>query len=160
MAQLISIGQLSARTGASVSAIRFYEDKALIQSIRNSGGHRRFLRADVRRISFILIAQKLGFSLDEIGQQLASLPNGRNPTAKDWAAISLHFKSVIDARIEHMERVRDRLDGCIGCGCLSLKVCALYNPDDVAAERGGGPRYLLDRQGAVSVQGEARKEET
>jgi len=139
----ISIGQLAGRAGIAVSAIRFYEEKGLITSIRNSGGHRRFLRADVRRLSFILITQKLGFSINEIAEKLSLLPMGRNPTKKDWEKISKSIRSTLDKRIEEMTLLRNRLDGCIGCGCLSLKTCAIYNPDDRASEKGVGPRYLM-----------------
>ncbi len=140
---LISIGELARRTGLSVSAIRFYEQRGLIASMRNAGGHRRFLRADIRRLSFVMIAQQLGFSIAEIGEQLASLPDGRTPTAKDWQAISRRFRASLDARIEGFTRLRDRLDGCIGCGCLSLKPCQLYNRGDRASQQGRGPRYLM-----------------
>jgi MerR family redox-sensitive transcriptional activator SoxR len=140
---LISIGQLADRTGVSVSAIRFYETRGLVSASRNAGGQRRFLRSDVRRISFVLIAQELGFTIQEIGEQLANLPQGRTPTQQDWSQISARFGEVLDARIAALARMRDRLDGCIGCGCLSLKTCALYNPDDRMAAKGPGPRYLL-----------------
>lgn len=140
---LISIGELARRTGLSVSAIRFYEQRGLIASMRNTGGHRRFLRADIRRLSFVMIAQQLGFSIAEIGEQLASLPDGRTPTARDWQAISRRFRASLDARIDGLTRLRDRLDGCIGCGCLSLKRCQLYNRGDRASRQGTGPRYLI-----------------
>jgi MerR family redox-sensitive transcriptional activator SoxR len=139
----ISIGQLADRAGIAVSAIRFYEEKGLITSIRNAGGHRRFLRSDIRRLSFILITQKLGFTISEIAEKLALLPKGRNPTKKDWEKISKSIRSTLDKRIEEMTLLRKRLDGCIGCGCLSLKTCAIYNPDDRASEKGAGPRYLM-----------------
>ncbi|MEM7767356.1 MAG: redox-sensitive transcriptional activator SoxR [Pseudomonadota bacterium] len=155
---LISIGKLSERTGVAVSAIRFYEDKGLIRSIRNRGGHRRFLRADVRRLSFILIAQQLGFSLADIADQLASLPQGRNPTKRDWTRISRQFGAVLDARIAALTNLRTRLDGCIGCGCLSLKACALYNREDQAAANGPGPRYLLGDAVTLSPVAERPKD--
>jgi len=139
----LAIGDLSRRTGISVSAIRFYEEKGLIQSMRTGGNQRRFLRSDIRRLSFITIAQKLGLALSEIEDQLASLPQGRTPNARDWRKISTAIRRQIDAKISLLERTRDRLDGCIGCGCLSLKTCALYNPDDVAAGEGPGPRRVL-----------------
>ncbi|MEO0712611.1 MAG: redox-sensitive transcriptional activator SoxR [Pseudomonadota bacterium] len=141
---LMSIGDLAARTGLSVPALRYYEKLGLIASIRSSGKHRKFLRADVRRVSFIRIAQSLGLSLDEIGDALAGLPSGRNPTRADWARISEGIRARIDERISELTRTRDRLDGCIGCGCLSLEVCALYNPDDRLAARGPGPRNVID----------------
>ena len=139
----LSIGQVAKRTGMSVSAIRFYEEAGLVSPDRNLGGQRRFLRSDIRRLSFILIAQQLGFSLDEIRTRLESLPQGRTPTQTDWKKISREFRLVLDDRIELMTRMRDRLDGCIGCGCLSLKNCALYNPDDRVNKNGAGPRYIV-----------------
>ncbi len=142
----ISIGQIAERTGLSVSAIRYYEETGLVTPVRTGGGQRRFLRSDIRRLSFVLIAQQLGFSLDEIRERLAALPAGRTPTQRDWAKISRAFRNVLDARIDVLTRTRDRLDGCIGCGCLSLANCALYNPEDRAARRGAGPRYLLEER--------------
>lgn len=139
----ISIGQVAARTGVAVSALRFYEEFGLISPTRNAGGQRRFLRSDIRRISFIVIAQRLGFTLDEIRTHLASLPRERTPTQKDWEKISRQFRSVLNERIATLRRMRDRLDGCIGCGCLSLKNCALYNPDDRARRHGPGARYII-----------------
>lgn len=141
---LLSIGELAARTGLSVSAIRFYEDKGLVQPLRSSGGQRRFPRADIRRLSFILIAQQLGLSLADIRAQLAKLPEGRAPTQRDWTRISNAIRGTIDARIAEFERTRRRLDGCIGCGCLSLKKCELYNPEDRAGLKGPGPRLVLE----------------
>ncbi len=140
---VMSIGQLARRTGLSVSAIRFYEEKGLVHPARNAGGQRRFQRADIRRLSFIMIAQKLGFSLAEIRAQLARLPEGRPPGKADWARIARAMRRDIDARIAALQAMRARLDGCIGCGCLSLKACALYNPDDAARRSGPGPRYLM-----------------
>ena len=144
---LLSIGQLAARTGLSVSAIRFYETKGLIAPVRNPGGQRRFARSDIRRLAFVQIAQRLGFPLDAIERQLAGLPRGRAPTKADWARISAGFRDALDARIATLTRTRDRLDSCIGCGCLSLDSCALYNPDDRAARLGAGPRYVLGSDG-------------
>lgn len=140
---VISIGELATRTGLSVSAIRFYESKGLVESYRSSGGQRRFLRSDIRRLSFIQIAQKLGLSIEGIATELSRLPQGRTPTASDWARISREIRKLIDERIAMLTNTRDLLDGCIGCGCLSLKKCALYNPHDRAARYGSGPRYLL-----------------
>lgn len=139
----LSIGALSARTGVSVSAIRFYEARGLIASVRSAGGQRRFLRADIRRLSFIRIAQTLGLSVENIAAALARLPHGRTPTAADWAKISRAIRASLDQRIAALTRARDKLDGCIGCGCLSLKKCALYNPEDRAQKFGAGPRYVL-----------------
>lgn len=140
---LIPIGEMARRTGLSVSAIRFYEDKRLIEPVRNSGNQRRFLRSDIRRLSFILIAQRLGLSLGEIADELRKLPRGRTPTARDWQAISAAVRGRIDASIAELTRTRDRLDGCIGCGCLSLTHCAIWNPGDALAAEGPGPRKLL-----------------
>ena len=141
----LTIGELARRTGLSVSAIRFWEAKGLVEALRTRGGQRRFMRSDIRRLSFALIAQQLGFSLDAIGRELATLPHGRTPTQADWTRISHGFRRQLDDRIAAMERMRDRLDNCIGCGCLSLRKCALYNPDDRMAAEGPGPRYLVAR---------------
>jgi MerR family transcriptional regulator, redox-sensitive transcriptional activator SoxR len=138
---LITIGELAARTGVAVSAIRFYEAKGLVAALRTRGNQRRFLRADIRRVSFILIAQGLGLSLEEIAAELARLPGTRTPNAADWARISKALTARIDTRIAALTRTRQNLEGCIGCGCLSLKRCALYNPGDKAAREGTGPRY-------------------
>jgi MerR family redox-sensitive transcriptional activator SoxR len=141
--ELLTIGELSERTGLSVSAVRFYESKGLVHPIRTSGNQRRFLRADIRRISFALIAQQLGFTLPQIAAELATLPEGRPPSAADWKRISRGFRRVIEERVAQLQRTLDDLDGCIGCGCLSLRKCALYNPDDRAALNGAGPRFIL-----------------
>lgn len=140
---LLSIGELAARTGLSVSAIRFYEGRGLVSPIRTGGNQRRFLRADIRRLSFALIAQKLGLTIEEIAAELAQLPQGRAPTQSDWERISRHFRKEIDRRIALLERTRDTLDSCIGCGCLSLNKCGLYNPGDRLAANGSGPRFVL-----------------
>ena len=139
----LSIGALAARTGLAVSAIRYYEAQGLIQPWRNAGGQRRFERADLRRLSFVMIAQQFGFTLPQIKAELDHLPGGRTPTKADWARISAGFRGVLDDRIATLTKLRDNLDGCIGCGCLSLEACALYNPTDRAAEKGPGPRYLM-----------------
>ncbi len=141
--QGLSIGALADRTGLAVSAIRYYESQGLIAPWRNGGGQRRFHRADIRRLSFVMIAQKFGFSLPEIRELLAGLPGQRTPTPADWTRISATFRTRLDARIETLQKLRDNLDGCIGCGCLSLPTCKLYNPDDRARARGSGPRYLM-----------------
>jgi MerR family redox-sensitive transcriptional activator SoxR len=140
---LLSIGELATRTGLSVSAIRFYEERGLVAPMRNAGKQRRFPRSDIRRLSFVLIAQQIGFTIEEIGALLAQLPRKRTPTLKDWEAISRDFRRELDARITAMTRMRDNLDGCIGCGCLSLKKCQLYNPADRVRRHGPGPRFLL-----------------
>lgn len=139
----LSIGDLAVRTGVSVSAIRFYERKGLISPDRNHGNQRRYEGSDIRRLSFILIAQKIGLSIDQIQSVMASLPDGRTPSKADWAKISRTFRKTLDQRIALMERMRDNLDGCIGCGCLSLKVCSLYNSNDKAYRLGVGPRYII-----------------
>ena len=140
---LLPIGELAQRTGLSVSAIRYYESKGLIEPHRTGGNQRRFLRSDIRRLSFILIAQRLGLSLVEIEAQLSRLPQGRTHDARDWTSISGGIRDQLDARIAELQRARDNLDGCIGCGCLSLKKCALYNPEDRLAAAGPGPRNVL-----------------
>jgi MerR family redox-sensitive transcriptional activator SoxR len=139
---MLAIGDLAARTGLAVSAIRFYEARGLVSALRNAGGQRRFMRSDIRRLSFIRIAQQLGFTIEEIGGLLASLPLGRTPTQKDWATISRVFRRRLDERIAAMSHMRDKLDQCIGCGCLSLRRCGLYNPQDRLAAQGAGPQLL------------------
>lgn len=151
---LIAIGELASRTGVAVSAIRFYEAKGLVEALRTSGGQRRFLRADIRRISFVLIAQQLGLSLEEIADELGRLPAGRTPNGADWTRISTALGTRIEAQIAALETTRELLGQCIGCGCLSLKKCGLYNRDDKAAQRGAGPRYLLgDRATEIAEVG-------
>ncbi len=140
---LLAIGELARRTGLSVSAIRYYEARGLVASLRTSGGQRRFFRGDIRRLSFILIAQRLGMSLDQIEAELARLPQGRTPGRRDWERISGGLLTMLDAQIAALQQTRTNLTGCIGCGCLSLDRCALYNPADKAAARGAGPRYVL-----------------
>ena len=142
--KFITIGQLSRRTGVAVSALRFYEDKGLLDPIRTAGNQRRFMRGDIRRVSFILIAQKLGLGLAEIEAHLADLPQGRNPTVADWQKISRQMRTQIDERIKLLNRTRNQLDQCIGCGCLSLTKCQLYNKDDRLGLKGPGPRAVLD----------------
>lgn len=140
---LIPIGALAKRTGLAVSAIRFYESKGLLTSLRTAGNQRRFLRSDIRRLSFILIAQRLGLGLAEIEQALATLPQGRTPTLTDWQRISRSLRGELDAKMNLLSRTRAKLDECIGCGCLSLTKCRLYNADDVAGAQGPGPRFVL-----------------
>jgi MerR family redox-sensitive transcriptional activator SoxR len=140
---LLTIGDLARRTGLAVSAIRFYEARGLVRAVRTRGNQRRFARSDIRRLSFALIAQRMGLSLGEIEAELSSLPKDQAPSRDDWRAISTRVRGAIEARIEMLERTRDLLDGCIGCGCLSLDRCALYNPGDRAARAGAGPRFLL-----------------
>jgi len=140
----LTIGQIAARTGLSLSAIRFYEAKGLIAPPRTAGGQRRYPRHELRRLSFILIAQRLGFSLAEIKATLASLPDKRPPNARDWENLARGFRVELDTRIAMLGALRETLDGCIGCGCLSLTKCRLYNKDDWKAERGSGPRAVID----------------
>jgi MerR family transcriptional regulator, redox-sensitive transcriptional activator SoxR len=143
VAELLTIGQLSGRTGLAVSAIRYYEAQRLVSPLRNAGGQRRFARSDIRRLSFVMIAQQFGFTLPQIRRELDRLPDGRAPNRDDWSRISAAFREALDAKIDTLTRLRENLDGCIGCGCLSLEKCALYNPLDRAGRRGTGPRYLL-----------------
>jgi len=141
--ELLSIGKLASRTGLSITAIRFYEAEGLVTARRNAGGQRRFTRADIRRLSFIKISQGLGFSLSDIRQVLLNLPDKRTPTKRDWEKLSREFAADIDKRIEALSKLQSTLTSCIGCGCLSLAKCRLYNPDDEAAKHGPGPRYLM-----------------
>lgn len=139
----LSIGQIADRTGLAISAVRYYETQGLVSPDRNNGGQRRFRRTDIRRLSFVMIAQQLGLSISDIRSQLNKLPSARTPTQKDWRVMSGEFRRHIEERIAALELMRDRLDGCIGCGCLSLRNCALYNPSDRVSAKGSGPRYLL-----------------
>ena len=143
MDEQLTIGALSERTGVATSALRFYEAQGLIQADRSDGGQRRYTRDTLRRVSFVRIAQQVGLSLDEIRDALSSLPEGRTPTPRDWERLSSSWRPRIDGQIAMLERLRDRLSGCIGCGCLSLKVCRLANPGDEAAALGPGPRWIL-----------------
>lgn len=143
MTDALTIGELAARTGISVSAIRFYEARGLIEPMRSGGNQRKFFRSDIRRVSFILIAQRIGLSIEQIRRELSKLPYGRTPGQKDWRQISGGLKIMLDEQIARLEQTRQNLDGCIGCGCLSLKKCALYNPGDRAAAKGAGPRYTM-----------------
>lgn len=140
---MLTIGEVADRTGVARSALRFYEAEGLIEADRSSGGQRRFPRHMLRRVAFIRVAQRVGLSLDEIRGALATLPEGRTPTKADWQKLSRSWRPRIDEQIAVLERLRDQLSSCIGCGCLSLRSCALYNPQDVAADLGEGPRYLL-----------------
>ena len=141
---LLTIGETAERAGVATSALRFYEREGLITSARTDGGQRRYERDVLRRVAFVRAAQRVGLTLDEIRDSLASLPEGRTPTARDWERLSRSWRPILDARIAELERLRDRLDACIGCGCLSLKTCALSNPGDAAAKLGPGARWLLD----------------
>lgn len=145
---MISIGQMADRTGLAVSAIRFYEAEGLVRPIRTAGGQRQFHRADIRRLSFVRISQQLGFTIADIRDQMQKLPEGRTPNRADWTRLARGFRADLDVRIASLQKLRDSLDGCIGCGCLSLKRCALYNPNDQARRAGPGPRYLMGNDAA------------
>ena len=139
----LAIGQVADRTGVAVSALRYYEQEGLIRSERSRGGQRRFPRDVLRRVAFVKIAQQVGLSLEAIRTALAGLPDDRTPTRADWTRLSASWRPLLDQRIATLERLRDDLDSCIGCGCLSLRACALYNPGDAAASLGEGARYLV-----------------
>jgi MerR family redox-sensitive transcriptional activator SoxR len=141
--KVLAINEVARRSGVAASALRFYEERGLIASARAGSGHRRYPRAVLRRIAFIVFAQKIGLSLDEIAGELAKLPADRVPTRRDWTRLSSEWTKRIDARIAELERLRDGLSECIGCGCLSIDRCKLANPEDKAGRRGPGPRYWL-----------------
>jgi MerR family redox-sensitive transcriptional activator SoxR len=140
----LSIGAVAERSGVAHSALRYYEAEGLISSHRTAAGHRRYPRVVLRRLAFIRSAQQVGLSLDEIRDALATLPDGRTPTTDDWSRLARAWRPRVDARIWELERMRDRLEGCIGCGCLSLERCRLLNPGDEAAARGPGPRWVIE----------------
>jgi MerR family redox-sensitive transcriptional activator SoxR len=149
MSELLTIGETSRRSGVAASALRFYEEKGLIESERAGSGHRRYPRPVLRRIAFIVFAQRVGLTLEEIGEELAKLPPHQAPTRRDWSRLSATWSTRIDARIAELERLKAGLTECIGCGCLSLARCKLANPGDRAASLGAGPRYWLgDRPAA------------
>ncbi|MFE6665441.1 redox-sensitive transcriptional activator SoxR [Streptomyces sp. NPDC057697] len=143
--QELTVGQLSARSGAAVSALHFYEAKGLISSRRTSGNQRRFSRDALRRVAFVRAAQRVGIPLATIRDALAELPEERTPTREDWARLSAAWRSELDERIERLGRLRDHLTDCIGCGCLSLENCVLSNPDDVSGQRISGSRLMPER---------------
>lgn len=143
MEDLLNIGDVARRSGVAASALRFYEERGLIRSERKGAGQRRFRRSVLRRVAFIVFAQRIGLSLDEIGAELSKLPPNRAPTGRDWSRLSKTWTSRIDERIEELERLREGLTQCIGCGCLSLDRCRLSNPGDRAARQGPGPRYWI-----------------
>jgi MerR family redox-sensitive transcriptional activator SoxR len=148
MATMLTIGDVARRSGVAASALRFYEERGLITSERAGSGHRRFPRAALRRVAFIVFAQKIGLSLDEIGVELAKLPPDRAPTGHDWERLSAAWSARIDERIAELQRLKAGLTECIGCGCLSLERCRFANPGDRAARLGPGPRYWIgDRPG-------------
>lgn len=141
----LTIGELAERSGLASSAIRFYEERGLVGSRRTTGNQRRYARATLRRLAFIRTAQRVGLSLDEIEAALATLPSNRTPTKADWSRLSRTWRPRLDTQIAQLERLRDTLDSCIGCGCLSLRRCRLSNPDDVVAARGPGAVFLEGR---------------
>jgi MerR family redox-sensitive transcriptional activator SoxR len=140
---LMTIAEVARRSGVAASALRFYEERGLIRSQRAGSRHRRFARAALRRIAFIVFAQKMGLTLDEVGAALSKLPSEGAPGKVDWARISASWTARIDERIAELERLRDGLTKCIGCGCLSLRQCRLANPDDRSGKSGPGPRFWL-----------------
>lgn len=142
--RLLTIGELSRRTGAAASALRFYEERGLIRSERTTAGHRRYRRATLRRVAFIVFAQRLGLTLEEIRTELDMLPGDRLPRGADWERLSARWRSRVDERIAELLRLRRGLSECIGCGCLSLESCAILNPGDRAGELGPGPRHWID----------------
>jgi MerR family redox-sensitive transcriptional activator SoxR len=142
------ISEFARRSGLAASALRFYEAQGLLAASRSAGGQRRFARADLRRVAFVRAAQAVGLTLPQIQAALATLPGQRTPTAADWARLSRAWQPLLDARIAELTRLRDQLSSCIGCGCLSLTRCALYNPGDAAARLGPGARYLLGNRAA------------
>ena len=139
----LAIGEVAARSGIAASALRFYEAEGLIQAERDAAGRRWYPRAVLRLVAFIRTAQRLGISLAEVRAALGELPDGRTPNRADWTRLSRRWRPVLDRRIQELMLLRDKLDGCIGCGCLSLRRCRLYNPDDQMAADGPGPRHLL-----------------
>jgi len=139
----LTVGDLAARSGVAVSTLHYYERRGLLSAARSTGNQRRYPRAALRRVAFIRAAQQLGIGLAEIGAALAELPQQRTPTKADWSRLSSHWREQLDRRIAALQALRDRLDGCIGCGCLSLRACALYNPQDRCAEQGIGPQRLI-----------------
>ncbi len=143
MSEPLTIGEVARRSGVATSALRFYEDRGLIRSTRTAGGHRTYERPVIRRIAFIVFAQRVGLTLGEVEQELSKLPENRVPRRADWAKLSASWTGRIDARIAELQRLRAGLTECIGCGCLSLDRCQLANPDDRAAAQGPGPRYQL-----------------
>jgi MerR family transcriptional regulator, redox-sensitive transcriptional activator SoxR len=143
LANRVTIGELARRAGVATSALRYYEQLGLISSERTAGGQRRYARAMLRRVAFVRAAQTVGLSLDEVRAALARLPDERTPNKADWNKVSATWTRRIDERIAELERLRQTLNGCVGCGCLSLRTCRLSNPDDTAATRGTGARWLL-----------------
>jgi MerR family redox-sensitive transcriptional activator SoxR len=139
----LTIGEVAARSGVTTSALRFYETKDLIESTRTDGNQRRYPRAVLRRVALIRAAQEVGLSLNEVSDALQTLPHDKTPTKGDWERLSRSWQERLDQQIDELEALRNELTDCIGCGCLSLKSCAIFNPSDAIAARGSGPRYLL-----------------
>jgi MerR family transcriptional regulator, redox-sensitive transcriptional activator SoxR len=139
----MTVGEIARRAGLATSAVRYYESEGLIHSERTAAGHRRYHADVLRRVSFIRTAQLVGLSLAEIHEALSTLPEGRTPNSSDWSRLARSWQPQLERRIAMLTRMRDQLDECIGCGCLSLTSCGLWNPDDIAASLGDGPRYLL-----------------
>ncbi len=137
------IGELARRAGVAASALRFYEAEGLIHGSRSTGGRRQYPRDTLRRVAFLRAGQRVGLTLDELRRALATLPEGRTPTKADWERLARQWQALLDERLALLQRLRDTLGGCIGCGCLSLKACALYNPDDAVSARGPGARRLM-----------------
>jgi MerR family redox-sensitive transcriptional activator SoxR len=152
MPELLTIGEVAKRSGVAASALRFYEERGLITSERAGSGHRRYPRPVLRRIAFIVFAQRVGLTLEEIGAELAKLPPDRAPTRRDWSRLTRTWSVRIDHRIAELERLKAGLTDCIGCGCLSLDRCRLANPDDRAAAGGSGPRYWIGDRPMTEVR--------
>ena len=148
----LSIGELSTRSGIATSALRFYETKGLIASERTDGNQRRYPRATLRRVSLIRAGQEVGLTLAELSEALAKLPHDATPTKADWRRLSQSWRKRLDRQISELEALRDELTDCIGCGCLSLKSCAIFNPGDAASELGSGPRYLMGNSSSEVVR--------
>ena len=151
MHSLLTIGQVAQRSGVAASALRFYEERGLIASERTRSGHRHYQQAVLRRVAFIVFAQRIGLTLEEIGAELARLPAGRAPNRREWSRLSAGWTERIDRRIAELERLRAGLGECIGCGCLSLESCALANPADRAGRAGPGPRYWIGESGEAGT---------
>lgn len=155
--RLLTVGELSQRSGVAISALHYYERQQLLTSERTAGNQRRYRRDALRRVAFIRVSQRVGVPLARIAEALATLPDGRSPTKRDWARLSNVWREELDARITDLQHLRDDLTGCIGCGCLSLRTCSLQNPEDTRGSRGDGPRLWTDpvRDDAESRSGDA-----
>jgi MerR family redox-sensitive transcriptional activator SoxR len=151
MDELLTIGAVAERSGVATSALRFYEEHGLLTSVRTDGNQRRYHREVLRRVAFIRVGQQVGLSLADIRDALASLPDARTPNQRDWERLSARWRADLDERIRLLQALRDELSSCIGCGCLTLHRCKLYNPNDGAARLGSGPRYLLGNQSSEVI---------